>query len=492
MSYATTLNYVKSTLLSASYSSSSSSSSSYPSFSSSQKQLASDPPNHDLIHAKQAIDASEEAALATLPVVSASGLGMMFFCSGDGGGRVSHFDDIIRLIGLPIFIGGIVIDSVKAPVTATFSLGALLWSGVLAFKSLFTSPPKHKKQYEEILESAVLRFANTLKLLVGMKLETAESIYAKLNEPWKEKKNRNMSIFIALTLLNTAFASRSLYSSLGNPMILLANGKLLYQEDCPEKGLVTFKLVRMMADTFRRAGYHNKTLQEVAPLITSVIPLFKKELEKNTNSSVITTEEKFSEKHLQVLQSQLFRELLANLKEAVKISMQVATKQLTKKEDMLQLYTQIQIASIPESVLRDASQSIHEVYENNQNESENKNKMRRRWVDKTGSVVRDAVVGSDSCLYDQRDAQLKVSLGSLSCFIRLHCAGGPYQASPDHEDTQIDHITTELLENCVIANDGHFYSKTTADNFIKGHFLGLGGVIITRYISVDFKQWRFI
>ena len=179
--------------------------------------------------------------ILSAPIITGLGLSIIF--SSFGNNRDDNINSIARMLGIPIAIGGFIIDTIKFPFTITWSIGALMTSIFYRFKSLLTESTQIKQQIEQQIEEITLsfihRFANTIQLLVVLHLETAETITDKFDNYKNGKDPSGLISLCVLTILNTAYASRRL----SNSSILLANGKILYRIHCPKKYIDIFDSV---------------------------------------------------------------------------------------------------------------------------------------------------------------------------------------------------------------------------------------------------------
>jgi len=225
---------------------------------------------------KEAFSVAGDAAfMAAVPVVTAAGIAMIF--SPSSRGSYMDFTACIRMLGVPVAIGGLVVDAVKLPVLSVFSLGAVLYGVGRWVKSLFVKPNDVAAQKKEIMESAAHRFANTCQLLVSMRLETPNSILDKIKSfqeataAKNKQEKRGMALLCGLTALNTAFASRRLDAS----CILLANGRVLFRKKCPSEGRPFFDAILRLRELLKRAGLDNKSNAQATPLLLEWLPLLK-------------------------------------------------------------------------------------------------------------------------------------------------------------------------------------------------------------------------
>jgi len=442
---------------------------------SNESQNAPVPKDVDSERAKNALDHAKGGAVASAPIVTGIGLAMMFSPGHDRFG----ISDVIRILGFPVAVGGLVIDTVKLPFTATYSVGALFWAGILKFKSLFTRPNKDEQQTREIMESFAHRFANTMQLLVAMNLETPESIVDKFDKYQTGKSSREFAALCALTTLNTAYASRALLA----PSILLANGKVLHRQNCPKQGLDIFESVLEIRNVLRQLNLHRKNNREATPIVLQWVPILKQALE-NKDYQIDSSLDKNT------------RDMLTNL---VTLLRQIG-KRATSKKPLKQKATSLQNDSltsaqqVPYRVIV-STQNLREqttsTQQNEQTTSTQQNEQTRstqhneeRLIDpQTHEVIIDAVVGSNGLLYNHSTAQTLLSSRTITRFIKFYSAGGPNQVIKNSEELTIDPITCNDIEKPVVANDGRVYDEETALNLIQNHAIGVGGQVLTDYIN---------
>lgn len=165
--------------------------------------------------AKTAEENAQMAAYGTLPVITMTGIEIM---ASKGGGFIDFSP-----LGFPIAVGGILIDSVKAPFTLLFAAEEGLRCGILKLSSLLLERDPQQAEVNRILDSFVVRMHETAAILIALQLAEKDILIKKL-------KSGDIEDLVGLTLLHTAFASRNHWD------LVLASNKYLSREDCPVFG----------------------------------------------------------------------------------------------------------------------------------------------------------------------------------------------------------------------------------------------------------------
>ena len=421
-------------------------------------QNVPEPKNKDNEIAKDCFQNSKEAAIMSAPVMTGLGL-MMILTPGDDQFGIGS---AIRMLGVPAAIGGLVVDVVKLPFTVTWSISAFVAGVVFKIKSLFTNK-KNEQQIREITESFMHRFANTMQLLVALKLETAETITNKLNDYKNGKDSSGLASLCALTILNTAYASRRLPDS----SILLANGKILRREHCPKIHTDIFDSVLEIRNLLRQLDLHRKSNSDAISIILKILPVLKKSLENKNYSDELLLDEKNNK-------------FLFELNELLKDIGTKLTNYKYSKNNITELRnnSNISINNIPERV-KDAILN-------------DSNTLNDSFVDyHTKELITDAVVGSNGFLYNYSTARKLYETKQLTRFLKFYSAGGPSNPQKNSEEFIIDPITCNEIENHVVANDGHIYDRSTAIYLINNKMIGVGYIIITYYINCpEMLKWN--
>jgi hypothetical protein len=407
----------------------------------------------DRDEAKKAFELSKDMAKATLPVVTGLGLSMIFDSSS---GLAS---DIFKILGFPIAVGGIFIDTIKAPVTASISVGSLIWGLFYKTKSMIKRPDKDKAQTEEIVKSFIQRFGNTMQLLVALNLETPQSIADKFNKYQNKTDIIGIESLCALTILNTAFASRRLEGA----SILLANGKVLHRKNCPKKGLSIFDSVIEIKDLLREYQFHCKTNYEATPILVNWVPLIKDTLEtgkSSNNIGVILTDEI----------SQLLTKLILLLKKVGEIS--VKQKEFGDRSDGISTISIKKSTLVPQRVIKSNEFAKSEIYLDHF----------------TQHPIINAVITNNGYICNHSTAEKLIATYQINSYIKIYSAGGPENLYCNHEDFTIDPITCDPIEQLVVANDGRFYDHKTALMLKQEKLVGVGGQIVNNFIEVKLKN----
>lgn len=393
---------------------------------------------------KKAKESLEDAATffgLSLPICTT--MGFLLIAEGIGGlvsrpkesSIMSTIRSLMGILGIPLVIGGIIIDTVKAPITLTLSAVMLAKSGVYKAISLTEKSPD-KEQMDEIMESFKLRFCATANLLVLMELETVETLNKKI-----QLKNKEFISLCALTWLNTAFASRMI----PDDAILFANGKILTRQECPSQGLEIFNYILQIKNLLVNIGLNQMDNIEASSIIREYVPIIKEALEHPTNEleekvnkmnpyvkEIITALYNIGEKTNS--QKQLQKNV-SDIKKRTNKSSQITTKILKSK-----------------CVLTDK---------------------------KTGKLLgTHVVVGYDGFLYNAEEKSIFFT---------------KYYGSTDAKDSCIiiDPITGDKLVNPVIANDGRLYSKLTVARMISSKNRGLTGIVLTGFVECDPLKWPY-
>lgn len=169
--------------------------------------------------AAAAAENAKGAAHATLPVITAVGIEML----RDRGGYLP-----LAPLGIPVTVGGIVIDALKAPVCLAIATEEAIRAGITKLASLVFEGSPTERQVDRIFKSFLIRMRDTATILVALGLEDKSVLNTKLT-------NGDIEDLVGLTLLHTAYASRRYQGGL-----LLATNKALIREDCPPEGLQLF------------------------------------------------------------------------------------------------------------------------------------------------------------------------------------------------------------------------------------------------------------
>jgi hypothetical protein len=185
--------------------------------------------------ADSALKNAKEAGIATLPLITAAGIKML--CGPRGG----YID--LSPLGLPIAIGGLVLDTIKAPFCAFVATEEALRGATLKVVSCLFDKAPTQYVIDTIYASFLLRMRDTASILIALGLEQEETLNRKLAAGDIEE-------LVALTLLHTAFASRESWNT-----IFLASENRLSRENCPEESLKLFDevmdLKKLIAEAFR-------------------------------------------------------------------------------------------------------------------------------------------------------------------------------------------------------------------------------------------------
>jgi len=444
------------------------------------------PVNRDNERANRALSNAATAAVMAAPITTAMGVAMMFNSGHDSWG-INH---VIRMLGVPVAIGGLVVDTAKLPFVGGYSIGSLFWGLILKTKSLFTRPDRDEQQTREIMESFAHRFANTMQLLVALKLETPETIVDKFNKYQKGENSQGLGALCALTTLNTAYASRGL----SQPSILLANGKVLHQEHCPQKGLDIFNSVVDVRNLLRQLGLHRKSNREATPIVLQWVPIIKQALEDDNYQIEID---------VPIDTQEILMKIIVLLK---KISRRATSqKQLKNTVESLHEQSLVSVQLVPQRVIistvdresprqipQESPQQIpRESPQQIPRESPQQIPSSLTFIDpETQETIVDAVIGNNGRLYNHSTAQTLIQTRRISHFVKFYSAGGPSNPRRDSEELSIDPITCNEIEHPVVGNDGRIYDRETALNLQHAGLVGVGGIVVTSYIECpNLSQW---
>lgn len=427
-----------------------------------QKEIVKD---KDGEKANDAFRIAKSAGYVATPVITGMGLTMMFTAGNDQFG-ISH---VIRLLGVPVAIGGIVIDTIKFPFAGTVSVGALIWGFLLKLKSLITKENPDIKQTKEIMNSFAHRFANTIQLLVALKLETPESINEKFQNFLKKNDSQGLEALCALTALNTAYASRALSSK----SIILANGKVLHKKYCPSKGREIFDCVVKVRDLLRKLNFHKKSNREVTPVIIKWVPIIKECLQSkdiSTKEHLMTSLSQPPNEFPSMEDFEMIDQIVYHLKNIGKNA--IHEKPLKANATYIQ---QNSLHLIPSHLVP----STQTVQETNVSDTSACILLDHQ----TKQILSDAVVGSDGYLYNKSVAVNLLRQRRISRYIEFYSASGPTYPLAEHEELQLDPITCNNIEYPVVANDGRVYDRATAIYMINSKSIGVGGIVLENYIE---------
>jgi hypothetical protein len=180
-----------------------------------------------------ALKNAKEAAILSLPVITKAGVDML---TGPKGGFIDFSG-----LGFIIAVGGIVIDTVKAPFFLIGATEEAIRGGILKVASLALEGSPESEQEKRLFESFLTRLRETASLLVSLGLEDKNILNNKLT-------NGDIEELVVLTLLHTAYASRRYRDGL-----VLANGNVLDESYCPANGKVLFNKIMNLKNTINEA-----------------------------------------------------------------------------------------------------------------------------------------------------------------------------------------------------------------------------------------------
>lgn len=405
--------------------------------------------NQDTKISKEMLTTGIDSLKCCAPIFTYTGIMMLTTKGSDRFG----IGDGIRLLGIPVAIGGIVVDVLKFPVTTTFSLVSFAASAIFKIKSFFTKTSKDGDHNKEILDSFNQRFANTMKILVSLNLETPETIADKINDFKDNIKSKKFLSLCALTLLNSAFASRRL----DNNSILLSNGKILHKKHCPKKYLPIFDVTIELRNALRSLGLHNKSNSDASPIIIEYIPIIKNIIEDDNykfNNNLSISKKLYINKLTKILK--ITSKFLVTGNPSQKLLSSIEKNSMTNIENM------------PSHVL-------------DINNNDNNNSV---FIDfSTKEKIVYAVIGDDGNLYNLETAKYLINTNKLNRFTILYSAGAPLNLDRNSDEFIIDQISCDEIKNHVVCNDGRIYDRDMALNLIQNNLIGIGAIKLTDFIE---------
>lgn len=232
--------------------------------------------------ANAALHNAKGLGFGALPVITYFGLQMLF---DKNKGR---FD--LSALGLPIAVGGLILDPIKAPF---FLIGTVEETIRAGFNKLLASVHKNKADNNSLIEplfqSFLLRFKETATLLVILGVETGEDLQQKIEKGEIEE-------LVGLTLLHTAYRSRHFEQG-----IVLASDQTLTRNHCPEIGKNLFDKIILLKKAINNALKlaHGDSLQFAtesqkeeadAELVCQWLPLIKQNKLLNQADKLDATE----------------------------------------------------------------------------------------------------------------------------------------------------------------------------------------------------------
>lgn len=444
-------------------------------------QIVEPDKNESKEQAKEALkDAGKGAFFSFVPIASLLGLMMLTVKANDGLGV------FIKMAGIPFTIGGLAFDAIKFPFITGWTIGKLIEAGMHGIASVFKRSTHKDRQKDEVMKCFLKRFGDTIQLLISQNIVTIAEVDKMMSDYRNKVDSRGMGILCAMTILNTAYASRRL----DNDSILLANGKILRRQDCPKGILEIFNEVIALKNTFRELGYHTKSNREISKLIIEYLPLLyraiwipgakltdKKLLDNARPGFMVPDERKIA----------IFDKIVELMRKTAKVSQDI--KVFQKSSDDIKNTATNSISSMPDKFKQGVVLPEPEIViiEEDKKQSESKNFLLDH---ETQEVITNAVIGSDGYPYNYETALRLQDNGKIERFYALFCAGGADKAVGDHEDLKIDPITCEEMTIPVIADDGYIYDETTVVHYITNKWRGFSHQPISGYIKCkDIDKW---
>jgi hypothetical protein len=160
-------------------------------------------------------------ASSALPWVTAAGLVLLTEKEHKSMGVVDLSG--LKYLGLPLAMGGAVIDVIKAPICLVVASEEAVRAGVCKLASyVFENGPGHDT-VNQVFKSFLIRLQITASILVKLELEKEDILDRTL-------KSGQMEKLIGLTLLYSAYDSRHCSEKEG---IVLATGEIFLEKHCP-------------------------------------------------------------------------------------------------------------------------------------------------------------------------------------------------------------------------------------------------------------------
>lgn len=193
---------------------------------------------------------SKTAACHATPWITKLGFDMLTCSPAKGNdtlGILVLLEIFAKALGLPVLIGGLVIDTIKAPFALVVMGEEAVRAGVCGLASTVIGPkPSDAPQIEALYASFLLRFREAISLAVYIDEETQEG----LEKKFAEDSQMDM---ITIAFLLTAWHSRTQ----PDHRLLLATGKYLNHEDCPEELRPFLQVVVTCREEIRKSFPHN-------------------------------------------------------------------------------------------------------------------------------------------------------------------------------------------------------------------------------------------
>lgn len=217
--------------------------------------------------AKKAAEKAGVAALTALPVYT--GMGLIMIIAGqskEGGERVG----IMRAMGVPVLIGGFLVDVVKWPFHLVYATAKAAEAGVTKIASAVMEGTPQYEFEQTMLNSFIIRLAETARLLDALDPEKTD-LEQKL-------QTGDINDLIGITLLHTAFDSRYY---LGD-VLKLSDGRALRREDCPPIGMDLFNTVIAAKNLINEAlggnpqMHNDELLRRDSNIVARWLPLIRK------------------------------------------------------------------------------------------------------------------------------------------------------------------------------------------------------------------------
>lgn len=182
--------------------------------------------------AKNAMNNSRDAFVNSLPTYTLIGLQLLY---SEGGLPNARF------LGLPLMIGGVIVDLAKMPILLTLGVEELIRAGICKLTSAIFEDTPENEEHKRILHSFEQRVKDTACCLIASGFETTESLKAKISE-------EGIGELVGLSLLLSVYDSRHCYYE-----FKLASGKSLARYNCPKEEIPVYDKLLEVNDLIIRA-----------------------------------------------------------------------------------------------------------------------------------------------------------------------------------------------------------------------------------------------
>lgn len=406
-------------------------------------------PNPHYEKAKDDLSTAGTAAAMMAPTFFIGGLCGMIDTSKDDQQRAARGkkDDVMTVLNaLGFFFSAMAVmaspvaDTIKLPIAATWSLGSLVRAGYRGIRGLFYKDPAIANQVADIAASFEQRLFQTMSILISLGVETKASLYVRC------KDKRKLSSLFAMTTLSTALGSRGLSSQ----RLVLANGFVLDRQNCPPVGLKIFDCVLSIRDDIRGFGFHNHSNQELIAMVMPWIPSMFDALDARKDLPGEFDHRNTQPGFLYVLS--LVRNLNRIAKESTHFSFLNGAVDRIDWDGL-------------DSVEKLSNQALGAFMEH---QAEEKRMQAKGFKDRlTGQPLTNAVMSINGFFYNKEtlDDDSVENVEELRPYILIRAGGGPLALVPSGE-LGLDPLYNTVMEKPVLADDGYFYDRATAERLI--------------------------